>query len=169
MIVSAVSICLLLSYLASKVGLAPIVGAFSAGLILSITDSKTHIEEQTKPLSDIFVPIFFVLMGSLVDIRVFNPSVPANVVILQLAAWLFVAAVIGKVLAGFVVLEKKVNRLLIGVGMIPRGEVGLIFAGMGLTRKIITPSIYSAAVAVIMLTTFITPFLLKMLLKENIK
>ncbi|MCX5748708.1 MAG: cation:proton antiporter [Candidatus Saganbacteria bacterium] len=176
--VSAFCFCLLLAYVASadmhlpyigyfKVGLAPIVGAFIAGLILSITRERVFIEEQIKPLADIFVPVFFVLMGALVDIKVFNPYVPSNAMILQIALWLFIAAVIGKVIAGFSVLDRTSNKLLIGVGMIPRGEVGLIFASMGLTKHIITQPIYSAAVVVIMATTFVTPFLLKLLLKKK--
>lgn len=166
-IVGAFSFCLLMSFLAAKVGLAPIVGAFSAGLILSITDSKEHIEAQIKPVVDIFVPVFFVLMGSHVDIRIFNPFISSNLIILQLSGSLLIAAIIGKVMSGYGVLKKGVNRLLIGVGMIPRGEVGLIFAGMGLTSGIISKSIYSAAVIVIITTTFLTPFILKAMLKED--
>ena len=167
LIVSAFCFCLLLAYISTIVGLAPIVGAFAAGLVLSVTDSKTHIEEQIKPVSDIFVPIFFVLMGMMVDVKVFNPFIAANIPILQIAGGLIIAAIIGKVLSGFVVFQKGLNKLLIGVGMIPRGEVGLIFAGMGLTKNIISSSIYSAAVVVIIVTTFITPFMLKALLKKK--
>ncbi len=167
LIVGAFAFCLLLSYLAALAGLAPIIGAFSAGLILSINESKTHIEENIKPISDVFVPVFFVLMGALIDISIFNPFIPGNKTIILLAGVLFIAAVIGKALSGFVVIKKGINRLLIGVAMVPRGEVGLIFAGMGLTNHIINKSIYSAAVIVIILTTFITPFFLKLLFKEE--
>jgi Kef-type K+ transport system membrane component KefB len=163
----AFAFCLIMSFFSEKIGLAPIVGAFAAGLILSITDSKTHLEEQLKPISDVFVPIFFVLMGALVDIRVFNPFIQANQLILTIAAALLVAAIVGKVLAGFVVFQKGINKLLIGVGMIPRGEVGLIFASLGLTKGIINAPLYSALVVVVMATTFITPFLLKVLLKKE--
>lgn len=167
LIVGAFSFCLLLAYFSTLAGLAPIVGAFSAGLVLSITDSKTHIEEKLKPISDIFVPIFFVLMGSLVDIKIFNPTLPQNQIILGIAGALLLAAVLGKIISGFFVFKKKINKLVIGVGMIPRGEVGLIFASMGLTMHIIDPSLYSAAVVVIIITTFITPFMLKILLRKE--
>ncbi len=166
-IVGAFSFCLFLAYLSALVGLAPIVGAFCAGLILSATDSKEHIKEQLKPLVDTFVPVFFVLMGSLVNIQVFNPFIPGNSFILSMAGWLFVAAVVGKVLAGYSVFKPGINRMLIGAGMIPRGEVGLIFAGMGLSRQIISQPVYSALVAVIMATTFITPLLLKALVGRS--
>lgn len=166
-IVGAFAFCLLLSYLSAAVGLAPIVGAFAAGLILSITESKNHIEEKIKPVSHIFVPIFFVLMGALVDVKIFNPFDASNTLILKIAAALFVVAVISKMLSGTVVFKKGINRLIIGIGMIPRGEVGLIFAGMGLTNNIINSSIYSASVAVIIMTTFVTPFLLKLVMKDN--
>jgi len=176
--VGAFCFCLLLSYIASaemalpvigtlRIGLAPIVGAFMAGIILSITKEKEFIEAQIKPVSDIFVPVFFVLMGSLVDLKVFNPFVQSNVLILQMAFWLFLAALIGKIISGYAVVDKNINKLLIGVGMVPRGEVGLIFAGMGLANQIISQSVYSAAVAVIMATTFVTPFMLKMLIKKK--
>ncbi len=161
------SFCMLLSFFADRIGLAPIVGAFAAGLILSVTESKTHLEEQLKPVSDIFVPIFFVLMGSLVNIKLFDPFVAANQPVLAIAAALLIVAVAGKLLSGYTVFQKGINRLVIGAGMIPRGEVGLIFAGMGLTKGIINAQLFSSLVIVVMATTFITPFLLKSLLKKS--
>lgn len=161
--------CLLISALSSKFGLAPIVGAFAAGLILSNTKYNNEIQRDLKPLSAFLVPIFFVLMGTNVDLSVFNPFIAENRVILTLTAVLLIVAFIGKVLAGFVVFKKGINKLLIGVSMVPRGEVGLIFAGIGLKNNVFGSNEYSALVAVIMLTTFITPFLLKYIISKDME
>jgi Kef-type K+ transport system membrane component KefB len=106
-------------------------------------------------------------MGTNVDINAFNPFVAANREILILFAVLFIVAFIGKVVAGFAVLKRGVNKFLIGVSMVPRGEVGLIFAGMGFKNNVFGSSHYSALVAVIMLTTFVTPIILKYLLSKQ--
>ncbi len=165
--VAGFAFCLLISALSSKFGLAPIVGAFAAGLVLASTKQGSEIKKDLKPLSAFFVPIFFVLMGTNVKLGTFNPFVPENKIILLLTAVLFAVAFIGKVSAGFVVFKKGVNKLLIGAGMVPRGEVGLIFAGIGLRSDVFGSNEYSALVAVIMLTTFITPFILKYLISKD--
>ena len=167
--IMAVAFCLIISAVASKVGLAPIVGAFAAGLVLSSTEYKTEIRKRVMPLYVFFVPIFFVLMGTQVDVSVFNPFIEANRTILLLTAVLFAVALISKTAAGFVVFKKGVNKLLIGVSMVPRGEVGLIFAGIGLKNNVFGCDDYSALVAVIMLTTFVTPFILKYLISKDNK
>jgi Kef-type K+ transport system membrane component KefB len=159
--------CFIVSALAVKVKLAPIVGAFVAGLILSTTKQSDEIKKDAKPLYAFFVPIFFVLMGTKVDISTFNPFVAANVEVLVLMAVLFVVAFVGKMVAGFVVFKKGISKLLIGVSMVPRGEVGLIFAGMGLKNSVFRAKDYSALVAVIMLTTFVTPPILKYLMSKQ--
>ncbi|MBI5701359.1 cation:proton antiporter [Candidatus Saganbacteria bacterium] len=158
--VFAFSFCMLMAYFSQTAGLAPIVGAFAAGLVLSRTEHQEHIENQVKPVSDIFVPIFFVMMGVAVNLSLFNFSNPSNYPILTFASAIFAVAVIGKILSGFVVLE-KLNKLAIGVGMIPRGEVGFVFAAYGLAHNIISQELYSAMLLVVILTTFITPPLLK--------
>lgn len=165
LIVGAFSFCLLLSFFSEKIGLAAIVGAFAAGLVLSATDSKVHLEEQIKPLSDIFVPIFFVAMGIIVDVKLFNPFIQTNQPILIMSIFLIIAAILGKVISGYVVYLKGINKLLIGVGMIPRGEVGLIFANMGLAANIIDLPIYSSLIVIVIFTTFITPIFLKRILE----
>jgi len=161
------AVCLFVAALSSKAGLAPIVGAFAAGLVLSATKQGAEIKKGIKPVYVFLVPIFFVLMGTKVDISIFNPFPEANRTVLMLATVLFIVAFIGKAAAGFVVFKKKINKLLIGVAMVPRGEVGLIFASMGLTIGVFKQEIYSALVVVIMLTTFITPVLLKYLLSRK--
>jgi Kef-type K+ transport system membrane component KefB len=165
--VFAFSFCLIMAFFSQTVGLAPIVGAFAAGLILSRTEQKEHVENQIKPVADIFVPVFFVMMGAAVDIRLFNPFNPANHSLLIFAFLLFGVAVLGKVISGFSVFD-KLNKLVIGVGMIPRGEVGLIFAAYGLSHQVINRQLYLAVLLMVFLTTFVTPIILKSLLSKRI-
>jgi Kef-type K+ transport system membrane component KefB len=161
-------ICFLLAWLAGAIGLAPIVGAFAAGLVLEDVHFKDFtergergLEELVHPISGFLVPIFFVLMGMRTDLRSFTqPGV------LGLAGALILAAIIGKQACALGVWQKGVNRVAVGVGMIPRGEVGLIFANVGLTmvlagERIVDPAIYSAVVIMVIVTTLMTPPLLK--------
>ncbi|HUF88809.1 MAG TPA: cation:proton antiporter [Gemmatimonadota bacterium] len=157
----ALVFALLLAYLADLVGLAPIVGAFAAGLILSRTNQFDTIVEQIKPVADVFTPIFFVSIGAAVDITILDPRVPANHEILIIGTGLFVIAVIGKVASGYAIFWRKFNHLAIGAGMVPRGEVGLIFAQLGLLGGILTRDVFSAILIMVMGTTLITPPLLK--------
>jgi Kef-type K+ transport system membrane component KefB len=162
------SFCFLLAWLANLVGLAPIVGAFAAGLILEnvhyrdFTDRGEHtLEHLVEPISSFLAPVFFVLMGLRTDLRAF-----ADTSVLGLAAALCAAAIVGKQLAMLGVLEKGLDRLSVGIGMIPRGEVGLIFANLGLTlmlggERIVAPTTFSAVVVMVIVTTLITPPLLK--------
>jgi len=156
--------CFLLSWLAAAVGLAPIVGAFSAGLILEnvhyrdFTDHGEHnLEELLHPISSFLVPVFFVLMGMRTDLAAFaRPGVAG------LAIGLTLVAILGKQFAGLGVLGGGVDRITVGIGMIPRGEVGLIFANIGLTlsvggERIISSETFAAVVVMVVVTTFITP------------
>jgi Kef-type K+ transport system membrane component KefB len=169
----AVSICFVLSWAAAGIGLAAIVGAFAAGLLLEETHiermpgrSKHDLHELLTPLTTILVPIFFVLMGLKVDLSEFG-----RLDILGFAAVLTLAAVIGKQVCSLAVIDRGVNRLAVGFGMIPRGEVGLIFAGIGATlmlpnaagvpEPVINRSTFAAVVIMVIVTTLITPPLLK--------
>ncbi|MBI3098139.1 MAG: cation:proton antiporter [Planctomycetes bacterium] len=164
----SLAFCFALSYAAHVVGLAPIVGAFTAGLILEevhyrslATKENVELHHVLKPLTAMLVPVFFVLMGLKVDLRVFaDPSV------LGFAAVLTAVAILGKQACSLAIREKGLDRVLIGFGMIPRGEVGLIFAGIGATlvlagEAVVSPPIFSAAVIMVMVTTLVTPSLLK--------
>lgn len=168
LLTTALLLCFLLSYLADAVGLAPIVGAFAAGLI--IEERHYHVfrergvprlHELLNPLVTFLVPLFFVRMGVLVDLRSLgDPRV------LAFAAALTVAAIIGKQVCSLGVLERGLDRLSIGFGMIPRGEVGLIFAniGAGLVlagEPVINANAFSAVVIMVMATTLVTPPLLR--------
>jgi len=161
MLITAIIVCFGLSALAGVAGLAAIVGAFAAGLILEEIHFKEFasdvgIKNLIQPLTTIFVPVFFVLMGIQVHVESFlAPSV------LGISAGLVIAAVIGKQACGLVVREKNVDRLAVGIGMIPRGEVGLIFASIGKGLGVVDNEIFSAVVVMVIVTTFITPPLLK--------
>lgn len=169
----AISICLALSWAAARVGLAPIIGAFAAGLILDEVHYKPQggrkerdLHNLLQPVSAVLVPIFFVLMGLKVDLRLFTQSG-----ILGFATALTVAAIVGKQICSLGILERGVNRLAIGLGMIPRGEVGLIFAGIGATLMlpsatganlpVISSAVFGAVVIMVIITTLLTPIALK--------
>ncbi len=164
MLISALLFAFALSYLANAAGLAAIVGAFAAGLILEEVHFRGFREEITiekllKPIATFLVPIFFVLMGIQVRLETF-----ANLSVLGVAAGLTIAAIIGKQICGLGVLEKGLDRLTVGVGMIPRGEVGLIFASIGKGLKVIDDATFSAVVIMVIVTTLITPPVLKVTL-----
>jgi Kef-type K+ transport system membrane component KefB len=160
--------CFVLAWLADAIGLAPIVGAFAAGLVLEdlhyrdFTDRGEHaLTTLVEPIASFLVPVFFVIMGVRTDVRVFgNPAV------LGLAAALTAAAIVGKQLCAFGVVGRGLDRLSVGIGMIPRGEVGLIFANMGLTLTVagmplVNQDVFSAVVVMVICTTLITPPALK--------
>lgn len=161
----SLSICFGMSLLASLAGLAPIVGAFTAGLILDPVQYKKvqdrtgegEIEHLIEPISSLLVPIFFVVMGTKVDLSIFK-----NVDLLAYALSLTVVAIIGKQICGLGVLEKGLDRLAVGIGMIPRGEVGLIFVGIGSSltlhgKPVIDSVTFGAVVIMVIITTMVTP------------
>ena len=160
LLLGALAYTFIFAYLAKLSGLAPIIGAFAAGLLLAKTNQKDLIEDRLKPVADVFIPIFFIMVGSAVDISSFNPFIKENIAVIILAVVLFIVAVIGKLISGLGAFQLNVNKLVIGIGMIPRGEVGLIFASMGLMTGVFTKSEYSAVTIMVMLTTFIAPPLL---------
>jgi Kef-type K+ transport system membrane component KefB len=118
-------------------------------------------------LAQFFIPIFFVVVGAAVDLRSINPFDPEARQFFLMGLALTVIGIIGKVAAGYVVPGRKLRRIVIGVGMIPRGEVGLIFATIGLSTKLLTPGLYSAVALMVMLTTFMAPPLLRRLLVQK--
>ena len=167
--IMAIAFCFAYSYCANLFSLAPIVGAFAAGLVLRETDQFKAIEHGVKPVSHFFAPIFFVMVGAAVDVSVFNPFVSENIMVISIALILFVVAVLGKYVSGYVVYEKGIRKSIIGVGMIPRGEVGLIFAQIGLVHGVFKTDLFSAVTAMVILTTFIVPPLLKWLFESESK
>lgn len=174
LMVTGLLFCFALAWLASHMGLAPIVGAFAAGMILDKKHYETleareerSLEDWVIPVTMLLVPIFFVMMGFQVDLRSFrDPSV------LLLAAAITAAAIVGKQVCSIGVLSRGIDRLSVGIGMIPRGEVGLIFAAIGqeLTtggHAVISPAVYSAIVVMVMVTTLMTPPLLSWSLQRG--
>jgi Kef-type K+ transport system membrane component KefB len=175
----AVAFCFLLAWAAGIVGLAPIVGAFAAGLVLDeihfesfVARGEQRVSELLAPVSAILVPVFFVLMGLKVDLRAF-----ARVEILGFAAVLTFVAILGKQVCSLGVVGRGVNRLAVGLGMIPRGEVGLIFAGIGATLwlpgaggarvPVIDAATFGAVVIMVLVTTLVTPPALKWAMKRK--
>lgn len=149
---------------ADLMGLAAIIGAFAAGLVLATTERRQHIEERIKPVADLLVPVFFVTIGMHVEPVLLNPF--ATNAQFGIAMLLTAVAIASKVAAGLAVYQPRVQRLVVGVGMVPRGEVGLIFAGTGLSAGVIAENVYSALVIVVMLTTLVTPSWLKRLYRR---
>jgi Kef-type K+ transport system membrane component KefB len=192
----AFSAALLLATLAETIGLAPIVGAFTAGLILDPVHfrnfkdpevvehlretlktadpqirtqvgqvleahSHRHIEELIEPIGYVLVPIFFVLTGMAVNLEtLFDPA------ILMVALAITVVAILGKLAAGWVA-GKGVNKSIVGWGMVPRGEVGLIFATIGKSLGVISDEVFSVIVIMVIFTTLLTPPILTFLLKRE--
>ena len=169
LLLSALAFAFIFAYLASLFGLAPIVGAFAAGLVLAKTNQFKTIEERLKPVSDFFTPIFFIFVGAGVNVRLLNPFDGENIPILIIALVLFLVAILGKIISGLGVLKKGIKRSVIGIGMIPRGEVGLIFAQVGLTSGVFSSRLFSAVTVMVMLTTFIAPPLLKIFFSDDQK
>jgi Kef-type K+ transport system membrane component KefB len=154
----------LLAYLAQRVGSAMIIGSFAAGLVLARCRQAKQIEREVHDIGQFFVPIFFVVVGAAIDVTSLNPLHPDSRRYLLIGLVLTAVAVIGKVIAGFVTLRRGVKRIIIGVGMIPRGEVGLIFAQIGLSSRLLNEGLYSAVAMMVLLTTLMTPPLLRILL-----
>jgi Kef-type K+ transport system membrane component KefB len=164
----SLSFCFVMAWTSSLIGLAPIVGAFAAGLVLEdvhfkdfVSRGERSLEDLIRPISDALVPIFFVLMGLRTDLRAFISGGS-----LELAAALIVVAIIGKQACALGVTLPGVNRLAVGIGMIPRGEVGLIFANVGAGlmldgAPVIGPATFSAVVVMVIVTTLVTPPALK--------
>jgi Kef-type K+ transport system membrane component KefB len=156
-----------LSYIATVIHLEAILGAFAAGLILAETEKRQELEKQVIPVADVLVPIFFVCVGAKTDLGVLNPSVPSNREGLVIATFLILVAILGKVITGFTLLgQPNLNKLAIGVGMIPRGEVGLVFAGVGSASGALSEATEAAIIMMVITTTFVAPPLLRLVFTE---
>ena len=191
----AIFFCFTLSYLAQAIGLAPIVGAFAAGLILdevtfkdydqdkviadvklALTNAPTeyrnkvdvvmrqharhHLQSLTTPIGHMFVPIFFVYTGMQVELSsLFDTRA------LMIALVVTLLAIVGKLVSG--IAAGSVNKWIVGWGMVPRGEVGLIFAVVGKQLGVMDDQAFSVIVAMIMFTTLLTPIVLARLLRRQ--
>jgi Kef-type K+ transport system membrane component KefB len=151
----ALAFALLMAWAADRSGSAMIIGAFAAGLILHPTPQRHEIEVSTTALGHFFVPIFFASVGASVDLAAL-----ATPTALTLGGALVVVGVIGKIAAGYAPWWYDGNKFLVGMAMVPRGEVGLIFAQMGLASGAITAEQFGALMLMVVVTTFMTPPLL---------
>ncbi|MEM8610495.1 MAG: cation:proton antiporter [Cyanobacteria bacterium P01_H01_bin.105] len=168
LLIPAFTFALVMACLASVIHLEAILGAFAAGLVLDETDKRNELDQQVIPIADILVPIFFVTVGAKADLSVLNPMVAENREGLIIATFLILVAIVGKVVTGWAVFGKtEVNRLAIGVGMIPRGEVGLVFAGIGSASGVLDRPLEAAIIVMVILTTFLAPPLLQVVLKDS--
>lgn len=151
----ALGFALLLAWLATQAGSAMIIGAFAAGLILHPTPQKHDIEESATQFGFFFVPIFFASVGASIDL-----SALISRESLTVGSLLIVVGVAGKVLAGYAPWWFTGRKLLVGVALVPRGEVGLIFAQLGLAAGVLTNERFGALMLMVVVTTFLTPPLL---------
>jgi len=166
LLIPALIFAFILAYIASVIKLEAILGAFTAGLILAETQKCRELKNQITPIADILVPVFFVVVSAKTNIGVLNPAVPENREGLIMASFLIVVAILGKVVSGFAVFgQPDTNRLAIGIGMIPRGEVGLVFAGIGSASGILPSSLDAAIIVMVIVTTFLAPPLLSVVFR----
>jgi Kef-type K+ transport system membrane component KefB len=167
-VVAAFVVLTLCCFAAQAIGLEAALGAFAAGLILSASKHTHAIQETVQPLVALFATIFFVLIGTGMDLSVLNPFDADNRQGLIVAAFLLTVAILGKVAAGWSYVSKeKTNRLVVGLGMMPRGEVGLIFLGLGTQAGLLTPSLEAAILLMVIGTTFLAPILLRLVLSRQ--
>jgi Kef-type K+ transport system membrane component KefB len=153
-----------LAWLAEQCGSALIIGAFAAGLLVAAAPESHQIERGITEIGHFFVPLFFVAVGTSVDLKALDPFQPASRFALVTGGVLIVVGVAGKLVAGYAPIWFRGNKTVIGVGMVPRGEVGLIFAQTGLAAHVFDAGLFGAATLMVIVTTLLAPPLLKLLL-----
>ncbi|MEO0405712.1 MAG: cation:proton antiporter [Cyanobacteria bacterium P01_A01_bin.135] len=164
-LVLAIIFALFMAAIANAIHLEAILGAFAAGIILSGVPQRQHLLEQFEPIAGLLAPLFFVVVGAKTDLSVLNPANPESAEGLWIAGFLILVALLGKVAAGYVVPNAgTLNRLAIGIGMVPRGEVGLVFVGIGSSIGILSPGLAAAIVLMVVVTTIVAPLLLRFVL-----
>lgn len=167
LLIASLIFAFILAYVGAVIQLEAILGAFAAGLVLAETEKRKELEEQVLPIADMLVPVFFVVVGAKTDVSVLNPFDPGNREGLIMATFLVIVAIIGKIVTGLAVFgQPGINRLAIGIGMIPRGEVGLVFAGVGAETGILPKSLNAAIIVMVILTTFVAPPLLRLVFQS---
>lgn len=163
----ALAFAFTLAWLADAAGSALIIGAFAAGLVLATTERRVDIEHEVHDVAQFFIPIFFVMVGAAVDLKQLNPFDPATRQFLIIGVLLTVVAILGKLVAGYAAFGRPLRKFVIGVGMVPRGEVGLIFAQLGLSAGLLSSGLYSSVALMVIVTTFLTPPVLRALLVKR--
>ncbi|ESA33940.1 kef-type k+ transport membrane component [Leptolyngbya sp. Heron Island J] len=164
----AILLALAMAAIANIIHLEAILGAFAAGIILSGTRQQATLLHELEPVTALIAPVFFIVVGAKTDLSVLNPANPGSIEGLWMAAFLIVVAVIGKVTAGYLIPSAKLNRLAIGIGMVPRGEVGLVFVGIGASVDILSNMLTAAVILTVVVTTLIAPVLLPLALPNGI-
>jgi Kef-type K+ transport system membrane component KefB len=158
-----------LAWLAEQCGSQLIIGAFAAGLIVRSAPASHEIEHGITELGHFFVPLFFVATGASVDLNALNPALPASRFALMTGCLLILAGVAGKLAAGYAPFWYRGNKTVIGVGMVPRGEVGLIFAQMGLSARVFDAGLFGAITLMVVVTTLLAPPCLTFLLGRSVE
>jgi Kef-type K+ transport system membrane component KefB len=153
-----------LAWLAEQCGSALIIGAFAAGLLVAAAPQARQIERGITEIGHFFVPLFFVAVGTSVDLKALDPFQQSSRFALATGGILIVMGVAGKLVAGYAPFWFRGNKTVIGVGMVPRGEVGLIFAQTGLATHVFDAGLFGAATLMVIVTTLLAPPLLKLLL-----
>ena len=167
-VIPALVFAFFMAFLGNAIHLEAILGAFAAGLVLEESDARKELDELIKPIADLLVPIFFVTVGARADLSVLNPAVADNRAGLLIAVFLVAVAIVGKVVTGWVVFGiPNVNRLAIGVGMVPRGEVGLVFAAIGSASGVLNKPLEVSIIIMVILTTFLAPPLLRVVFTKS--
>jgi Kef-type K+ transport system membrane component KefB len=156
----SIALCIGVAVLADQLGLAAIIGAFLVGMVLAETDYRDWIHEKVIDLNEFIVPFFFISAGLNVDVHAFKSIGAIGSLIL-----ISILAVVGKFVGAW--LGAREDRLLVGIGMVPRGEVGIIIAGLGFQFKVIGKDIYSLLVGMSLLTSVVAAPILKLLVKRG--
>ncbi|MGK7926317.1 MAG: cation:proton antiporter [Spirulina sp.] len=168
LVIPTLTFALILAYIAQLLELEPILGAFTAGLVFKETSQGETLQKQIAPIADLLIPVFFVTIGAKTNFLVLLPNYPDNDRRLLMAVFLILVAVLGKLIAGFTVWqESPINRLAIGISMMPRGEVGLVFVGLGSAVGVLSESLETAIVLMVIVTTFLMPFWLRLIWNGN--
>ena len=164
-IVASFVITALSCFAAIAIGLEAALGAFAAGLILSGSKYNHAIQQAVIPIVTLFATVFFVLVGASIDLSVINPANPVSRSSLIVASFLLIVAIVGKLASGWLFFSRQpTRRLIVGLGMMPRGEVGLIFLGLGTSAQLLSPSLETAILLMVVGTTFLAPLLLRLVL-----
>ncbi|MDB9315112.1 cation:proton antiporter [Spirulina sp. CS-785/01] len=167
LVIPTLTFALILAYIANLCGLEPILGAFTAGLVFNETRQGETLKQQIAPIADLLIPVFFVTIGAKTNLLVLFPQLPNDQQKLLMAGFLIIVAIAGKIAAGLTLWrDKAINPLAVGIGMMPRGEVGLVFVGVGSAANVLPESLETAIILMVILTTFLMPFWLRLIWKE---
>lgn len=167
-VIPAFIFAFIMAFIGNAIHLEAILGAFAAGLVLDESDARNELDELIKPIADLIVPIFFVTVGARADLGVLNPVIPENRAGLLIAIFLVLVAIAGKLVTGWAVFGiPNINRVAIGVGMIPRGEVGLVFAGIGSASGVLNKPLEVSIIIMVILTTFLAPPFLRLAFNQH--